>query len=269
MAKVRIIHECNEETADIFYCYAVGGTADPEAKETVDWYVREDYRYIEPSRDLSTVSCITYCPFCGTELPLTKEDAVGDTYRLETVQDDDDESPLDHSREEVCTTLYLVRWSTPQPSICLVSAADEAHVLRLMDQIGDPSYCRVEEYHGPLEISIDLNFKYHRAETKVAGVTERHTVVDGVDECVEVPKWEMFTTTEQGLEMKEQLIRLAFPNYSAYIEELWGRDDEEFALGNEARCKAAIQEDFDTEERRIAYLLSEPEKDGGQNVGGV
>ena len=31
------------------------------------------------------------------------------------------------------TRLYLVRWSNPKPSICLVSAPDEAHVLRLMD----------------------------------------------------------------------------------------------------------------------------------------
>jgi len=261
-----VMHECQDDASDMFYCYGIGGERDPEGKGLLDWYAREDDRAVDPRGRLNTVSCIIYCPFCGTKLPGTGEDAVGNTYRSVEIQEEEagPSKGLDGAR------VFLVTWTNPEPSICLVSAKNERDALTAMDQIADPSYCRVEEYQGPLWLSIDLKLKYHHEETMVNGTTEFHTVVDDVCGCADHIEWEMFTQGDEGIEMKDEIIRVAFPNYSAYLEKRWDREDEEVTEADEAKCKEAIQQDFDMELRRVQYRLSEAEKDGGtEEEGGV
>lgn len=161
--------------------------------------------------------------------------------------------------------VYMVRWTNPEPSICLVAANSKRDALIMMDEIADPSYCRVEEYQGPLWLSIDLLLQSHQEETEVGeGITELHTVVDDVGECSDGIALEIFTEAETGMEMKDEIIRVAFPNYSAYLKNRFDSGREEVTPADEAECKAAIQRDFDMEEQRVQYVLSHPEEDGDE-----
>jgi hypothetical protein len=152
--------------------------------------------------------------------------------------------------------IYIVRWSNPEPSICLVKAESKAHVLRIMDQIADPSYCRVQKYDGPICISLDLKLKYHKQKIKInENITNFHTVVDDVSKCLDaindvIPLEIAPSGFEEEMEMKEALIRFAFPHYSDYLEkqENLTTDIDE---AEEVKCKKAIQQDFDDAEKDV------------------
>lgn len=152
--------------------------------------------------------------------------------------------------------IYIVRWSNPKPSICLVKAKSEAQVLAIMDEIADPSYCRVQKYDGPICISLDLKLKYHDEEIKVSdNITEHHTVVDDIGECLDEIPLDVWVegNTDVGFDMKEAIIQAAFPNYSSYWEKLWERENP--TPEDADKCKKAIQQDFDDIEKDIRASL--------------
>jgi len=119
-----------------------------------------------------------------------------------------------------------------------------------MDELADPIYCRVQEYHGPLCVSFDLKLKSHKEERRGDdNITEYHTVVDDVGESADHIELELSGGFDTGAEMEDEIIRIAFPHYSSYLEEQLMR--EEVTPEDEIKCKKAIQQDFDDFERSL------------------
>jgi len=86
-----VIHECQDDASDMFYCSAVVG-----AYEYLDWYVWEDDSNFGGKS--VAVSCVEYCPFCGIKLPETINDERLQLEKVETIPEDDDlQVPKDRS----------------------------------------------------------------------------------------------------------------------------------------------------------------------------
>lgn len=152
--------------------------------------------------------------------------------------------------------IYLVRWSNAVPSICLVKAKNESELLAIMDEFGDPSYCRVQEYKGPLCIPLDLKLKSHEEAINVNdNMSDYHTIIDDVSELTQAPHFQFSGSIGTSERMEEEIIDITFPHYSAYLEKYAYKENE-----NETECKKAIQADFDYFDK---YIRRQVDREGG------
>jgi len=117
--------------------------------------------------------------------------------------------------------IYLVRW--PDLSASFVQAEGEAHLLDILDQVGNPDDCEWSIYNGPLFIDLRLPVEWSvqgdRQRTPVApeqvvlGDVGRLSSGNAV-EAIELS----FAGADDGYETGAEVLRLAFPKLYELID---------------------------------------------------
>jgi len=146
--------------------------------------------------------------------------------------------------------IYLVRW--PDLSASFVQAEGEAHLLEVLDQVGNPDDCQWSIYDGPLFIDFRLPVEWSvqgdRQRTPVAPeqvvLGDVRSLASGnVVEAIELS----FAEADNGYETGAEVLRLAFPKLHALIErccETGGELDGEAGLP-EAELRQALHAELE------------------------
>ena len=146
--------------------------------------------------------------------------------------------------------IYLVRW--PDLSASFVQAEGEAHLLEVLDQVGNPDDCEWSIYDGPLFIDFRLPVEWSvqgdRQRTPVAPeqvvLGDVRSLASGnVVEAIELS----FAEADNGYETGAEVLRLAFPKLHALIErccETGGELDGEAGLP-EAELRQALHAELE------------------------
>src|SRR5207248_11107682 len=132
--------------------------------------------------------------------------------------------------------IYLVRW--PDLSASFVQAEGEAHLLDILDQVGNPDDCEWSIYEGPLFIDFRLPVEWTvQGDRQRTPVAPEQVVLGDVDrlangnvvEAIELS----LADADDGYETGAEVLRVAFPKLHALIErcsETGGEVDREVAL---------------------------------------
>ena len=146
--------------------------------------------------------------------------------------------------------IYLVRW--PDLSASFVQAEGEAHLLDVLDQVGNPDDCEWSIYDGPLFIDFRLPVEWSVQEARHrTPVAPEHVVLEDVGrlasgnvvEAIELS----LAAADDGYETGAEVVRLAFPKLHALIErcsETGGEFDGEAALP-EAELRQALHAELE------------------------
>jgi hypothetical protein len=157
--------------------------------------------------------------------------------------------------------LYLVRW--PALSASLILAEDEAELMNLLDEVGDPGGCTWEEYQGPLWVDFELPADVlvshpsdeedppppppegTRASRRKYRTSELE--LDGLEALAELPDLTLVPTFPAGsetvLDMHEAIRGQVFPHIHALAEKAAERKQPERPLSLRALRKA-VQDDL-------------------------
>ena len=132
--------------------------------------------------------------------------------------------------------MYLVRW--PDLSASFVQTEGEAHLLDILDQVGNPDDCEWSIYEGPLFIDFRLPVEWTvQGDRQRTPVAPEQVVLGDVDrlangnvvEAIELS----LADADDGYETGAEVLRVAFPKLHALIErcsETGGEVDREVAL---------------------------------------
>ena len=146
--------------------------------------------------------------------------------------------------------IYLVRW--PDLSASFVQAEGEAHLLDILDQVGNPDDCEWSIYDGPLFIDFRLPVEWSVQEDRHrTPVAPEQVVLEDVGrlasgnvvEAIELS----LAGADDGYETGAEVVRLAFPKLHALIErcsETGGEFDGEAALP-EAELRQALHAELE------------------------
>ena len=146
--------------------------------------------------------------------------------------------------------IYLVRW--PDLSASFVQAEGEAHLLDVLDQVGNPDDCEWSIYDGPLFIDFRLPVEWSVQEDRHrTPVAPEQVVLEDVGrlasgnvvEAIELS----LADADDGYETGAEVLRLAFPKLHALIErcsETGGEFDGEAALP-EAELRQALHAELE------------------------
>ena len=146
--------------------------------------------------------------------------------------------------------IYLVRW--PDLSASFVQAEGEAHLLDILDQVGNPDDCEWSIYDGPVFIDFRLPVEWTVQGDRhgVPVVPEQIAVGDmgrlasgNVVEAMELS----LAAADDGYETGAEVVRRAFPKLHALIErrsETGGELDGEAALP-EAELRQALHAELE------------------------
>ncbi len=141
--------------------------------------------------------------------------------------------------------IYLVRW--PDLSASFVQAEGEAHLLDILDQVGNPDDCEWSIYEGPLFIDFRLPVEWSVQEDphRIPVAPEQVILGDvgrlaggNVVEAIELS----LAGADDGYETGAEILRVAFPKLHALIDrcsETGSELDGEVALP-EAELREAL-----------------------------
>ncbi len=124
--------------------------------------------------------------------------------------------------------IYLVRW--PDLSASLVRASSEEELLDILDQVVNPEGCEWSVYEGPLFIDFRLPVEWsvRDAGTREPVVPEQ-VVIDDVSRMATEPVVETMEVSladgDDGFDTGAEVIRLAFPEIHAAVENLYKSDE--------------------------------------------
>lgn len=143
--------------------------------------------------------------------------------------------------------IYLVRW--PNLSVSLVSARNRRELNIILDEVSDPSACKVKQYEGPLFIDWDLAVSYEVSKDDSNPIALRFSV-DNVSECVDFPTFKLgWDDGETGDAMRREITRFAFPHYAKYLRQKEKAEDtpssQEKSRDFEQACKEALLRELD------------------------
>ena len=149
--------------------------------------------------------------------------------------------------------IYLVRW--PDLSASLVRASSEEELLDILDQVANPEGCEWSVYEGPLFIDFRLPVEWsvRDAGTREPVVPEQ-VVIDDVSRMATEPVVETMEVSladgDDGFDTGAEVIRLAFPEIHAAVENLYEGDEalEREGVLPEADLRKALH-------RELARLL--------------
>ncbi len=124
--------------------------------------------------------------------------------------------------------IYLVRW--PDLSASLVRASSEEELLDVLDQVANPEGCEWWVYEGPLFIDFRLPVEW---SVRDAGTREpvapEQVVIDDVSRMATEPVVETMEVSladgDEGFDTGAEVIRLAFPEIHAAVENLYEGDE--------------------------------------------
>ena len=124
--------------------------------------------------------------------------------------------------------IYLVRW--PDLSASLVRTSSEEELLVILDQVANPEGCEWSVYEGPLFIDFRLPVEWsvRDAGTREPVVPEQ-VVIDDVSRMATEPVVETMEVSladgDDGFDTGAEVIRLAFPEIHAAVENLYKSDE--------------------------------------------
>ena len=128
---------------------------------------------------------------------------------------------------------YLVRW--PDLSASLVRTSSEEELLVILDQVANPAGCEWSVYEGPLFIDFRLPVEWSVRDARTEEpVAPEQVVIDDVSRMATEPVVETMEVSlaggDEGFDTGAEIIRLAFPEIHAAVEDL---DKGEEALERE------------------------------------
>lgn len=126
--------------------------------------------------------------------------------------------------------IYLVRW--PDLSASLVRAADEEHLVDILDQVANPEGCEWVVYDGPLAIDFRLPARWSVREGRAgAPVAPEQVVIEDVGVMVQAHVAEAMEVRlaegDEGHDTGEAILQQAFPRLQAAIDEFRESDAAE------------------------------------------
>jgi hypothetical protein len=149
--------------------------------------------------------------------------------------------------------IYLVRW--PDLSASLVRASSEEELLDILDQVANPEGCEWSVYEGPLFIDFRLPVEWSVRDAGTRGpVAPEQVVIDDVSRMATEPVVETMEVSladgDEGFDTGAEVIRLAFPEIHAAVENLYEGDEalEREGVLPEADLRKALH-------RELARLL--------------
>jgi hypothetical protein len=123
---------------------------------------------------------------------------------------------------------YLVRW--PDLSASLVRASSEEELLDILDHVANPEGCEWSVYEGPLFIDFRLPVEWSVRDTRTGEpVGPEQVVIDDVSRMATEPVVETMEVSlaggDEGFDTGAEVIRLAFPEIHAAVEDLYKGDE--------------------------------------------
>lgn len=113
----------------------------------------------------------------------------------------------------------------------------------MLDEVADPSECKIKQYNGPLHINMELNVEVAEDEENPPA-TSSYLLTD-VSTCRE--EWNFRLTSDDGWAgflMREHVVSFAFPNYANYLDVYgWGESELDDATLDRI-CKEALRKDL-------------------------
>ncbi len=124
--------------------------------------------------------------------------------------------------------IYLVRW--PDLSASLVRASSEEELVDILDQVANPEGCEWSVYEGPLFIDFRLPVEWSVREARTGEpVAPEQVVIDDVSRMATAPVVETMEVSladgDDGFDTGAEVIRLAFPEIHAAVENLYKSDE--------------------------------------------
>ncbi len=124
--------------------------------------------------------------------------------------------------------IYLVRW--PDLSASLVRAGSEEALLLILDQVANPEGCEWSVYEGPLFIDFRLPVEWSvRDAPTEEPVAPEQLVIDDVSRMATESVFETMEVSlaggDEGFDTGAEIIRLAFPEIHAAVEDLDKADE--------------------------------------------
>ena len=130
--------------------------------------------------------------------------------------------------------IYLVRW--PGSSLSIIRTQNKTELMDIIDEVGDPTQCRIKEYHGPLFVSLNLKLDYKMGR-------DGEILLQDVSHCLKSPELELAEDYGDTIyDMKDEILRFAFPAYHKYI--INRNPEQEPDMHDELLCKDALQLDL-------------------------
>jgi hypothetical protein len=123
---------------------------------------------------------------------------------------------------------YLVRW--PDLSASLVRASSEEELLDILDHVANPEGCEWSVYEGPLFIDFRLPVEWSVRDARTGEpVGPEQVVIDDVSRMATEPVVETMEVSlaggDEGFDTGAEVIRLAFPEIHAAVEDLYKGDE--------------------------------------------
>jgi hypothetical protein len=124
--------------------------------------------------------------------------------------------------------IYLVRW--PDLSASLVRASSEEELLVILDQVANPDGCEWSVYEGPLFINFRLPVEWSVRDAPIEEpVAPEQVVIDDVSRMATEPVVETMEVSlaggDAGFDTGNEVVRLAFPEIHAAVEDLYEGDE--------------------------------------------
>lgn len=130
--------------------------------------------------------------------------------------------------------IYLVRW--PGSSLSIIRAQNKTELMDIIDEVGDPTQCRIKEYRGPLFVSLNLKLDYKMGR-------DGEILLQDVSHCLKSPELELAEDYGDTIyDMIDEILRFAFPAYHKYIKNR--NPEQEPDMHDELLCKDALQLDL-------------------------